>query len=209
MAEGDIFVTGNTGIDALLAVASREHIFEDERVRLAAASGKMILLTAHRRENWGEPMRSICRAVKQILADHPEVRVVFPAHKNPVVREVVFPELEAHPRVILIEPPDYAGFVHLMKESVLVLTDSGGVQEEAPALGKPVLVLRRTTERPEGVEAGGAKLVGTDAAAIVSETGKLLTDKSAYLKMARKKSPYGDGHAAERIWEIIRTRFAG
>lgn len=204
--EDNVFVTGNTVIDALLSIASREHTFEDKRVQDAARSGRMILVTAHRRENWGEPMRQICRAIKEIAARE-DVTIVFPVHKNPIVRDTVFPELDGVERVILIEPPDYVPFVHLMKESYLILTDSGGVQEEAPSLGKPVLVLRKTTERPEGVEAGNAKLVGTDAKGIIAETRKLLSDRSAYDAMAKAQSPYGDGHAAERIWQIIRSRF--
>ena len=212
LAEGvgqeSIFVTGNTVIDALLSIAAREHEFEDERVAAAAGSGRIVLVTAHRRENWGQPMRDVCRAVKEIVARNPDVTVVFPVHKNPIVRETVFPELEDAERVILTEPPDYVPFVHLMKRSYLILTDSGGVQEEAPSLGKPVLVLRKTTERPEGVEAGNAKLVGTDVGVIVDQACKLLGDRSAYDAMARVENPYGDGHAAERIWEIIRSRFA-
>lgn len=208
LAEGvpdaSIFVTGNTVIDALLNVAAMDYSFDDPKVKAAAESGRMILVTSHRRENWGEPMRGICRAIKTVLARHPDLSVVFPVHKNPIVREVVFPELESAERVTLIEPPDYVPFVHLMKASHLILTDSGGVQEEAPSLGKPVLVLRKTTERPEGVEAGNAKLVGTDPEVIASEAEKLLTDPSAYSAMAHAANPYGDGHASERIWEAIR-----
>ncbi len=203
----DIFVTGNTVIDALLGIAAREHTFDDERINAAAASGRMILMTAHRRENWGEPMRDICLAVKKIVELNPDVTVVFPVHKNPIVRDTVFPELGSMDRVILTEPPDYVPFVHMMKAAHLILTDSGGVQEEAPSLGKPVLVLRKTTERPEGVEAGSAKLVGTQVEAIVDEAQKLLHDQSAYDAMAKAKSPYGDGCAAGRIWEIIRSRY--
>ena len=211
LAEGvnqnDIFVTGNTVIDALLSIAACESTFEDERVRAAAESGRMILLTAHRRENWGDPMRDICRAVKEIIERNPDVCVVYPVHKNPIVRDAVFEELQGIERVILMEPPDYVPFVHMMKQSYLILTDSGGVQEEAPSLGKPVLVLRKTTERPEGVESGNVKLVGTDVEAIVREAEILLNDSSAYDAMAKAENPYGDGHSAERIWEIIRSRF--
>ena len=207
VAEECVFVTGNTVIDALLSIASRNYEFEDERVKAAAKSGRMILLTAHRRENWGSPLQNICTAVKEILQRNPNCSVVFPVHKNPIVRDVIFPELQNTDRVILIEPPDYVPFVHLMKQAHIILTDSGGVQEEAPSLGKPVLVLRKTTERPEGVDAGSAMLVGTDVSAIVSETEKLLRDKSAYERMSQVNNPYGDGHAAERIWEIIRSRF--
>jgi UDP-N-acetylglucosamine 2-epimerase len=203
----DVFVTGNTVIDALLEIAGKSHEFDDPAIRAAAESGRMILLTAHRRENWGEPMENICHAVKRIVANNPDVTVVFPVHKNPIVRDIVFPELKATERVILMEPPDYVPFVHLMKSAHIVLTDSGGVQEEAPSLGKPVLVLRKTTERPEGVDAGSAMLVGTDTQAIVDETERLLHNSEAYDMMAEVKNPYGDGHSAERIWEIIRSRF--
>ncbi|MEN6357607.1 MAG: UDP-N-acetylglucosamine 2-epimerase (non-hydrolyzing) [Armatimonadota bacterium] len=203
----DIYVTGNTVIDALLKIAAQPHEFDNADVRAAAESGRMILLTAHRRENWGEPMRDICAAIKQIIAQNPDVHVVFPVHKNPIVRDVVFPELTGTQRVILMEPPDYVPFVHLMKSAHIVLTDSGGVQEEAPSLGKPVLVLRKTTERPEGVSAGSAKLVGTNTQAIVDEAENLLHDRAAYDKMAQVKNPYGDGSAAERIWQIICSRF--
>lgn len=207
IAQENVFVTGNTVIDALLSIAARDHVFGDERILAASRSGRMILMTAHRRENWGEPMHEICAAVKEIVKRNDDVTVIFPVHKNPIVRETVYPELDGVERVILIEPPDYVPFVHLIKESYLILTDSGGVQEEAPSLGKPVLVLRKTTERPEGVEAGNAKLVGTDASVIISEAQKLLDDKSAYDAMAKVESPYGDGHTAERIWEIIKSRF--
>ena len=205
--EEDIFVTGNTVIDALLSIAARNYEFEDDRIKHALTYEKMILMTAHRRENWGEPMANICAAVKDIVTRHPEVSLVFPVHKNPIVRDVVFPALSGLDRVVLIEPPDYVPFVHLMKASYMILTDSGGVQEEAPSLGKPVLALRRTTERPEGIEAGSAKLVGTDTDIIISETERLLDNKAAYDKMARVNNPYGDGKAAERIWEAIRSRF--
>ncbi len=205
--EANVFVTGNTVIDALLSIASRPHTFEDDRVRAAAESGRMILVTAHRRENWGQPMRDICAAVKKVLAGNPEYTVLFPVHKNPIVRDVVFPELEGVDRVVLIEPPDYVPFVHMMKSAHIILTDSGGVQEEAPSLGKPVLVLRKTTERPEGVEAGNAILVGTDVDMIVAETERLIGDQAAYNAMARVQNPYGDGRAAERIWEVIRSRY--
>lgn len=207
IAQENVFVTGNTVIDALLSIAARDHVFDDERILAASRSGRMILMTAHRRENWGEPMHEICAAVKEIVRRNDDVTVIFPVHKNPIVRETVYPELDGVERVILIEPPDYVPFVHLIKESYLILTDSGGVQEEAPSLGKPVLVLRKTTERPEGVEAGNAKLVGTDASIIINEAQRLLDDKSAYDAMAKVESPYGDGHTAERIWDIIKSRF--
>lgn len=209
ISEDDVFVTGNTVIDALLGIAAREYSFSDERISRALESGRMVLLTAHRRENWGEPLKNICRAIREIANRHTDVTFIFPMHKNPIVRDTVVPELENIPRVVLIEPPDYVPFVHLMKASHLILTDSGGVQEEAPSLGKPVLVLRKTTERPEGVQTGNAKLVGTNTDAIVYEADRLLTDESAYNMMAAAKSPYGDGNAAKRIWEIIRSRYFG
>ncbi len=205
--EENVFVTGNTVIDALLSIAARDHALTDERIEAAARSGRVILMTAHRRENWGEPIRDICLAVKEIVRRNPDVTVVYAVHKNPIVRDTVYPELDGLERVILIEPPDYVPFVHLMKASYLILTDSGGLQEEAPSLGKPVLVLRKTTERPEGVGSGNLKLVGTDVETIVRETQKLLSDDKAYEAMAKVENPYGDGHAAERIWEIIRARF--
>lgn len=203
----DIYVTGNTGIDALLQIASMEQSFDDTRIAEAAASGKMILMTAHRRENWGERMSRICEAVKEILRRHPDYWVVFPMHKNPIVRDTVIPALGGLSKVVLTEPPDYAAFIHLMKASRIILTDSGGVQEEAPSLGKPVLVLRETTERPEGVAAGASKLVGTTVEAIVQAAETLLSDPAEYERMSQARNPYGDGQAARRIWKIIQDRF--
>jgi len=203
-----IFVTGNTVIDALLHIASIPHTFEDEELARATGDGKrLILVTSHRRENWGEPMKEICRAVKKIVKNHPDTSVVFPLHKNPIVREVVVPELENIERISLVEPPDYVPFVHLMKSAHLILTDSGGAQEEGPALGKPVLVLRETTERPEGVQAGNARLVGTNSERIVAEANLLLEDKTEYDKMAKVTNPYGDGHAAEHIRDAVFAHF--
>lgn len=205
---GRIFVTGNTVIDALLSVAERPWTFEDPVLAGLGSDGKrMVLVTAHRRENWGEPMSRICGAIKSIVSRFPDVEVVFAVHKNPVVRDTVFPALRNVDRVHLIEPPDYVPFVHLLKKANLVLTDSGGVQEEAPALGKPVLVMRKTTERPEGVEAGTAMLVGTDSDEIVREASKLLNSEDAYNKMARAINPYGDGHASVRIREALLKYF--
>lgn len=208
LAEGvpdnKIFVTGNTVIDALLSVAERPWEFDDPTLsRLDKDGHRIILVTAHRRENWGEPMQRICSAIKNIVEAFPDTVVVFAVHKNPIVREIVFPALQDVERVYLIEPPDYVPFVHLLKRAHLILTDSGGVQEEAPSLGKPVLVMRRTTERPEGVEAGTAMLTGTDSEAVFSAAAKLLTDSDAYNKMARASNPYGDGHASVRIREAL------
>jgi UDP-N-acetylglucosamine 2-epimerase len=195
-----IRVTGNTVVDALHSVAARDYIFEDAQLAEAVSRpGRMLLVTAHRRENWGEPMEQICSAIRTVVDAFPDVHVVFPMHRNPVVREVVVPALGNHERILLTEPQEYVPFVHLMKRSFLVLTDSGGAQEEAPGLGKPVLVLRNTTERPEGVEAGTAKLVGTDKEIVFSEAARLLSEEAAYQAMARAVSPYGEGDAAQRI----------
>ena len=208
LAEGvparKIYVTGNTVIDALLMVAERPWTFDDPMLASLGSDGRrMILVTAHRRENWGEPMARICRAIKDIVESFPDTVIVFAVHKNPVVRDVVFPALREVERVHLIEPPDYVPFVHLLKKAYLILTDSGGVQEEAPALGKPVIVMRRTTERPEGVEAGTAVLAGTDSAEIFRVAAELLTKQDTYNSMARAINPYGDGRASVRIREAL------
>ncbi|MDO8683141.1 MAG: UDP-N-acetylglucosamine 2-epimerase (non-hydrolyzing) [Armatimonadota bacterium] len=199
-----IYVTGNTVIDALLTVAKKQYKFDDSEIENAFDKGsRVILVTAHRRENWGEPIQSICEAIATIVKRHPDVKVVFPVHKNPIVREVVYPALEGVNRVYLTEPPDYVPFVHMMKRSYLILTDSGGVQEEAPSLGKPVLILRETTERPEAVEAGSARLIGTKKKDIVAEVESLLASRTQYDRMSEVKSPFGDGSAARRIREAI------
>ncbi len=206
--DSQIRVTGNTVVDALHTVAAGKFVFEDPRIEGAVnRPGRLLLVTAHRRENWGEPMRSLCAAILQIVDAFPDTQVILPMHKNPVVREVVVPMLGNHPRILLTEPQEYVPFVHLMKASYLVLTDSGGAQEEAPGLGKPVLVLRKTTERPEGVHAGTAKLVGTDTRIIFGEAAKLLSDETAYGAMAKAVSPYGDGNAAARIREWVIESF--
>lgn len=197
-----VTVTGNTGIDAVRFVAGQkaQHWYPD--------SGKrVVLLTTHRRENWGEPQRQIAEAAKEIVTKFPDVRLVVPMHKNPAVRETLTSVLTNTVRVDLIEPPDYADFVKLTERSDLILTDSGGVQEEAPSFGVPVLVLRDTTERPEGVEAGTAKLVGTDKDTIVREASRLLADPEAYAGMAKAVSPYGDGRAAARIRCVTLAHF--
>lgn len=203
-----IWVTGNTGIDALLMVAEMSYPITDPLLQQAMASPlRTVLLTAHRRENWGEPLQRICTAVKMLVERFDEIQVVFPMHRNPLVRQTATEVLGNVPRVILTEPPDYAPFVKLMQSSYLILTDSGGVQEEAPSLGKPVLVLRETTERPEGVEAGTAQLVGTDIERIVEEASRLLDDDTAYQQMARAVNPYGDGKAAGRIRQVLLQHF--
>jgi len=207
VSDRNIYVTGNTVIDALLMVEKRPYESDDSEIRAVLdRADRVVLVTAHRRENWGEPMRHICAAIREMPKLFPGVEVIFPVHRNPIVRDVVFPELFGKPGVTLIEPPEYVPFVHLMKRSYLILTDSGGVQEEAPSLGKPVLVLRNTTERPEGVEAGTAKLVGTETEDILREAGRLLSDPAAYAEMARVANPYGDGHAAERICAALLER---
>ena len=196
-----VFVTGNTGIDAVLQTAklSREDWYPSHK-------GRVVLLTTHRRENWGAPQRGIARACLRLVEKYEDVLLVVPMHRNPNVREVLTSILGGHPRIELIEPPEYDKFVKLIQRSNLILSDSGGVQEEAPALGIPVLVLRDTTERPEGVHAGTAKLVGTDESKIFDEANKLLSDPAAYEAMAHAVSPYGDGRAAERIRYLLLSK---
>ena len=198
--EESIFLTGNTVIDALLMTVKRDYELD---LGFSPLSDKLILVTAHRRENFGQPLENICTALKEITRCNPEVEIVYPVHLNPNVRSTVYQMLSNQERIHLIEPLEYENFVHLMNRSYLVLTDSGGIQEEAPALGKPVLVLRSETERPEAIEAGVVKLVGTDTKVIVSETERLLHDEEEYAAMSKGVSPYGDGHAAERIVKII------
>ena len=202
-----IYVTGNTSIDALRSVATRDYTFEDPVLNEIVGGGqRLILVTAHRRENWGDPMSSIGRALAQLAAEFTDCEIVVAMHRNPIVRDILRPLLESMPRVHLIEPPDYVPFVKLMQRSILILTDSGGVQEEAPSLGVPILVLRQTTERPEGVTAGNAKLIGTAADTIVREARLLLTDPQRHAQMAQGLNPYGDGSAARRIVDVLRQR---
>lgn len=199
-----IFVTGNTVIDALLDTVQDDLTFaEDPNLRKINFDKKVLLLTAHRRENLGEPMRGIFQALRRIVADFPDVELVFPVHKNPRVRSIAQEVLSDEPRIHLIEPLDYQVFVNLMNKAYLILTDSGGLQEEAPALGKPVLVLRDTTERPEAVAAGTVSLVGTDGEEVYRQTAALLTDYERYHQMAEAVNPYGDGKASQRILEAI------
>jgi UDP-N-acetylglucosamine 2-epimerase (non-hydrolysing) len=176
---------------------------------VAQDSSPMLLLTTHRRENHGEPMRHICEALLILLRRFPQLRVICPLHLSPRVREVVRPMLGSHPRVWLVEPLGYEPFVIAMNSAHIILSDSGGIQEEAPALGKPVLVLRNTTERPEAVEAGTARLVGTEVDAIVSACEQLLTDPQAYRAMAQARNPFGDGHASERILDVLAKSLVG
>lgn len=204
VARDGIFVTGNTVIDALLATVDSGYRFSDKMLSdLDYQRRRVILVTTHRRENLGEPLRHVYQALRQIVCEHADVEVVFPVHRNPKVREVVQAELGGIERVRLIDPLDYQPFANLIARSYLVLTDSGGIQEEAPALGKPVLVLRDTTERPEAIAAGTVKLIGTDRARVYEETSRLLNDEGEYGRMAAACNPYGDGLAAKRIVDFI------
>ncbi len=196
-----IFVTGNTVIDALKTTIRPDYSHPELDW---ASDSRLILMTAHRRENLGEPLHRMFRAVRRVAEDHPDTKVIYPIHMNPIVRETAAAELSGCDRIRLIEPLDVLDFHNFMERSYLVLTDSGGIQEEAPALGKPVLVMRDTTERPEGIEAGTLKLVGTDEERIYRECCSLLSDRSAYEAMSRAVNPYGDGHASERIVGILR-----
>ncbi len=197
---GAIHVTGNTVIDALLDVARR---LPAEAPPGLPRDGRLVLMTMHRRESFGPPAARVLKAVRRLCAAFPDLRVLYPVHPNPNVRKVAHAVLGGHPQVTLAEPLDYPELVAAMRRCALVLTDSGGLQEEAPALGKPVLVLRETTERPEAVELGAAKLVGTDPARVVTEVSRLLTEPGAYAAMAKGVSPYGDGRAAERIAALV------
>lgn len=198
--EESIFVTGNTVIDALTTTVQED--YTNPHLEWASDS-KLILFTAHRRENLGEQMRAMFRAIKRIVAEFHDVKVLYPVHMNPKVREVANAELDNNDRIRLIEPLNVIDFHNFMARSYLILTDSGGIQEEAPALGKPVLVMRDTTERPEGIMAGTLRLVGTNEERIYQETKHLLTNQEAYRKMSHAVNPYGDGHASERIVEAI------
>ncbi|MBQ1940488.1 MAG: UDP-N-acetylglucosamine 2-epimerase (non-hydrolyzing), partial [Selenomonadaceae bacterium] len=192
----NIFVTGNTVIDALHKTVSDDYVFEDEMLQKVDFKAKrIILVTTHRRENLGEPMRQVYKALRELTETFEDVEVIFPVHKNPKVREVVKQELGGLAKVHLIDPLDYEPFANLMHRAYLILTDSGGVQEEAPALGKPVLVLRDTTERPEAVAAGTVKLIGTNEQVVYQEAKKLLEDKAEYNSMSEACNPYGDGKA--------------
>jgi UDP-N-acetylglucosamine 2-epimerase len=208
IADSAVLVTGNTVIDALLwareRVVSGASALAAELLDIAATSRRVVLVTGHRRESFGDGFDSICRAIGQLAATHPDTLFVYPVHLNPRVREPVFNLLSNRENVRLIPPLNYPNFVWLLNRSYLVLTDSGGVQEEAPSLGKPVLVMRETTERPEGVAAGGARLVGVESSRIVENVSCLLNDVEAYGAMAVAKNPYGDGLAAERIVNALR-----
>ncbi|WP_312918572.1 non-hydrolyzing UDP-N-acetylglucosamine 2-epimerase, partial [Kocuria sp.] len=208
ITEEDIVVTGNTVIDALLHTVKQQLPFTDPQLEKIASSGKRVLLvTTHRRENQGEAMRGVGRALARIADAEPELTIVLPAHRNPVVREAVLPAIEGKPNVVVTEPLAYGEFTRMLSVAHVVLTDSGGVQEEAPSLGKPVLVMRENTERPEAVTAGTVKLIGTDEERIVTEVDRLLNDDAAYHEMANAVNPYGDGKAAERSLAAIEQMF--
>lgn len=195
-----IWVTGNTGIDALKTTVHKDY---SDPVLDWAEGNKLILITAHRRENLGKPMHSMFRAIRRVMEEHPDTKAVYPIHMNPKVRSAAHAELDGFDRLKIIEPLDVLDFHNYMAHSYCVLTDSGGIQEEAPSLGKPVLVMRDTTERPEGVEAGTLKLVGTDENTIYREFSRLLSDDDEYAAMSHASNPYGDGRASERIASVL------
>jgi len=199
-AEDSIYITGNTAIDALKTTVREDY----NHPELEWAEGsRLIILTAHRRENLGEPMHQMFRAIRRIVDEHPDVKAIYPIHMNPVVRAAADEELGDCDRIRIIEPLEVLDFHNFLARSYMILTDSGGIQEEAPSLGKPVLVMRDTTERPEGIKAGTLKLVGTDEKTIYDNFKLLLTDKDAYDKMAKASNPYGDGFACKRIADIL------
>ena len=206
--EADIVVTGNTVIDALLSTVDKQIRFDDLALEELASSGRRVLLvTTHRRENWGEAMVGVGRAVARIAREEPDLTVVLPIHRNPVVRDAVLPQVAGLPNVLTTEPLAYGQFTRMLSLATVVLTDSGGVQEEAPSLGKPVLVMRENTERPEAVDAGTVRLIGTDPQRIVDEVTRLLRDEDHYGTMANAVNPYGDGRAAERTLAALHALF--
>lgn len=196
----NIYVTGNTAIDALKTTVKTDYAHPELKW---AEDSRLILITAHRRENLGEPMRHMFRAIRRVMDEHTDVKAIYPIHMNPVVRAIAEEYLGNDDRIHIIEPLDVLDFHNFMSRSYLILTDSGGIQEEAPSLGKPVLVMRDTTERPEGILAGTLKLVGTEEESIYTEFSKLLSDAKEYEKMSKASNPYGDGHACERIADIL------
>ena len=198
----NIWVTGNTGIDALKTTVQPDYFHKELEW---AKDSRLILITAHRRENLGKPMHAMFKAIRRVMEKHTDVKAIYPIHMNPLVREVAHAELDGLDRIHLIEPLNVFDFHNFMNHSYLIMTDSGGIQEEAPALGKPVLVMRDTTERPEGVEAGTLKLVGVDEESIFKEFDLLLTDNEAYKSMSCAENPYGDGTASYQIAEILCT----
>ena len=202
--EDKIFITGNTVIDALLQVVDKEYVFEDELLNeIDYENKKLVLLTSHRRENLGQPMRNIFTAVKRVVEENEDVEVIYPVHLNPKVREIAREVFGENEKVHLIEPVDYLPFANLIGKCHIVVTDSGGIQEEAPSLGKPVLVVRKETERPEGIEAGTAKLAGVEEETVYEMLTDLVRNKESYKKMANAVNPYGDGKSAQRIRDIL------
>lgn len=195
-----IFVTGNTGIDALRVTVRADYTHSELDW---AADSRLILVTAHRRENLGEPMHRMFRAIRRVMEERPDTRAIYPIHMNPQVRKAAHEELDGFDRLHVIDPLEVVDFHNFMAASYLILTDSGGIQEEAPSLGKPVLVMRDTTERPEGVAAGTLKLVGTEEETIYHEFSRLLSDDAEYARMSRASNPYGDGRASERIADVL------
>jgi UDP-N-acetylglucosamine 2-epimerase len=203
-----IYITGNTVIDAMKTTVSKDYVFQSQKLRSINMSGKRIItVTAHRRENLGEPLEQICMALNDIASAYDDVEIIYAVHLNPAVREPVFRILGSNERIHLIDPLDVQDMHNLMDRSYLIMTDSGGLQEEAPSLGKPVLVLRKETERPEAVAAGTVKLAGTDRAQIKELASQLIEDKAEYEHMAKAVNPYGDGHASERIVKAILCEF--
>ena len=204
ISEDKIYLTGNTVVDALYHILKYDNItFPEKLLKEHNTNNKMLFVETHRRENLGVPMENICKALKKLIEDVNNIEIVFSVHKNPLVRDVVYKYLDNTDRVILLEPVDYPVMIKLMKESFFILTDSGGLQEEAPSLGKPVLVLRENTERPEGLRAGTAKLIGTETDRVYNEAMKLLTDQNEYDRMSKSVNPYGDGLASQRIVDLI------
>ena len=204
---GDIFITGNTVIDAMQTTVRPDFVFQNELLNQLDYRKPVIVMTCHRRENYGEPMAAIMQAVRRLAQAHPEVCIVYPVHLSPVVRECAFGHLQGLDNVHLIDPLDVEQMHNLIARCSFVMTDSGGLQEEAPAMGKPVLVLRRETERPEAVQAGTVALAGVDEVQVFRMAEQLLTDPAAYARMAHAVNPYGDGHACERIAQAIAWRF--
>ena len=203
-----LYVTGNTVIDALQTTVQTDYTFKEELLnQIDYINNKVILVTTHRRENLGDPMRNVYEAIRDIINEQADVEVIFPMHRNPKVRSIVQEVLGDMPRVHLIEPLEYEPFANLMARTYLIMTDSGGIQEEAPSLGKPVLVLRDTTERPEAVEAGTVKLVGTDKESVYRTATELLVNETVYLVMSNAVNPYGDGLASDRIVQALRHEF--
>lgn len=207
ITENSIFITGNTAIDTLFKVKEKYYNSKDKILESIESNKKIILVTAHRRENFGFPLKNICLSLLEISNKYPDVEIIYPVHLNPNVKTTVYEILKNNKRIHLIPPCDYFTFVKFLNRAYLILTDSGGIQEEAPSLGKPVLVLREVTERPEGVKAGVVKIIGISKTKIVEEVGILLTNKKEYRKMTKRVNPYGDGKASKRIVDIIYKEF--